>query len=370
MLSDSKGLNHVAAIGLLLTMLWGGLEVVGALRHGLEFPNSKQEFLDGTSTQSLEKQIDLHLPSRDILIAVDSVVRYKLLRAGGDQVLLGRDGWLFLRDELRPYESALANQTARIAILVKLANFLKQQSVHLLVILVPDKVRIAEAQLPARHLPAHTSLRYQEALQEMQAQGIWTLDLRQALVTAGEPTYYRSDTHWNTRGAGLAANAVAAAVKARGLSLPSTSFATVSTERAVEREGDLIRLMGLSAVSKAWRPLPDMELSSETRQIKPSVTRSGGLLDQVDGPPVVLVGTSYSLRGNFSGQLKQALSAEVLNAAKDGGGFLQATAEYLNDESFQSAKPLLVVWELPERMLTAELTQDTRWIRLIERYCP
>ena len=369
MMRDVKSLNHLAAIGLLLTMVWGGLEVVGAFKQGLDFPISQQELLDGTSTQSLEKQIDLHLPSRNGLIALDSVIRYKLLHAGGDQVLLGRDNWLFLRDELRPYERASENQAARIAMLAKIAKFLNQQSVQLLVVLVPDKARIAEAQLPIQRLPDHTAQRYQEALQDMQALGLWTLDLRQALRASAGVTYYRSDTHWNTQGAGLAANAVAAAVKARGVSLPSTPFVTVLIDQMVEREGDLIRLMGMAGLSQAWRPPSDKEQGSETRPLKPSAARAGGLLDQVDGPPVVLIGTSYSLRGNFAGQLQQALSTEVLNVAKDGGGFLQSAAEYFNDESFQSSKPQLVVWELPERMLPAPLTQDDRWISLIERCC-
>ena len=74
--------------------------------------------------------------------------------------------------------------------------------------------------------------------------------------------------------------------------------------------------------------------------------------------PVVLTGTSYSLRGNFQGHLQQALSARVLNAAKDGAGFVQATGDYLNDEAFQTDPPQVLVWELPERFLTLPLVTD------------
>jgi alginate O-acetyltransferase complex protein AlgJ len=71
---------------------------------------------------------------------------------------------------------------------------------------------------------------------------------------------------------------------------------------------------------------------------------------------VVLVGTSYSLRANFHGQLQQQLGAEVLNVAKDGGGFMQAMNDYLNDDAFKTTPPKLMVWEVPERVFSSPLT--------------
>ena len=52
----------------------------------------------------------------------------------------------------------------------------------------------------------------------------------------------------------------------------------------------------------------------------------------------------------------------MLNAAKDGGGFLQATTAYLKDESFQSAKPDVLVWEIPERFMLAALDGEPTWL--------
>jgi alginate O-acetyltransferase complex protein AlgJ len=79
--------------------------------------------------------------------------------------------------------------------------------------------------------------------------------------------------------------------------------------------------------------------------------------------PVVLTGTSYSLRANFAGFLQQALTAKVLNAAKDGGGFLLATTQYLKDDAFRSAKPKLLLWELPERFLYSPLVEEPQWLK-------
>jgi alginate O-acetyltransferase complex protein AlgJ len=68
------------------------------------------------------------------------------------------------------------------------------------------------------------------------------------------------------------------------------------------------------------------------------------------------------MRGNFHGHLQQALSAKVLNMAKDGGGFLQAMTDYLKDDAFKQSKPKLIVWELPERMLRLPLDGEKDWL--------
>jgi alginate O-acetyltransferase complex protein AlgJ len=68
------------------------------------------------------------------------------------------------------------------------------------------------------------------------------------------------------------------------------------------------------------------------------------------------------LRANFHGFLQQALSTKVLNAAKDGGGFLQATTNYLKDDAFRLAKPKLIIWEIPERFIRNRLEGEMNWL--------
>jgi alginate O-acetyltransferase complex protein AlgJ len=118
----------------------------------------------------------------------------------------------------------------------------------------------------------------------------------------------------------------------------------------------------LTTVPNFWRPQPDHETPIATRQTSTDKP-AGGLLDDTDALPVTLVGTSYSLRGNFLGHLQQALSAKVLSTAKDGGGFLQAATDYFKNDAFKNSKPRLVVWELPERFLSAPLDNEASWLK-------
>jgi hypothetical protein len=60
----------------------------------------------------------------------------------------------------------------------------------------------------------------------------------------------------------------------------------------------------------------------------------------------------------------------VLNAAKDGGGFLQAATLYLKDEAFRSNKPTVLVWELPERFLWRKLDDEAGWLESVKLSSP
>ena len=138
----------------------------------------------------------------------------------------------------------------------------------------------------------------------------------------------------------------------------ASEFSTSPTGPERERVGDLLRLMGLEHNPNWLRPPPDREITVKTQQT--SAKAAGGLLDD-NSVPVVLAGTSYSLRANFHGFLQQALRAEILNSAQDGGGFLQSISAYLADQAYQSAKPKLLIWELPERFLTQPLKAELKW---------
>lgn len=356
----------LAALTFSCVMLAGAWQIVAATTdpRGLEFPRRWIDFREGRSTGALEKQLDQKLPARTALITVANGVRYLFTGSGGEQVRTGKDGWLFLTDELRFDVGGDAHLKVRAELLGAAARSLDRQGVKLIVALVPDKARLYSNRLASRHYPDYNSSRYQDALSALRMQGVTAVDLQQSLARAAvqEEVYYRTDTHWNQAGAQIAAQAVARTVQQLGINLENTTFSSTNSSAPVERSGDLIRLMGLEDAPRVLGPRPDMEAPVVTRQS--SADNAGGLFgDSV--VPVVLTGTSYSLRGNFHGFLQQALSAKVLNAAKDGGGFLQATTAYLTDDAFRSAKPKVLVWEVPERFLQSKLDEEPNWLEKV-----
>lgn len=357
----------LAALSFSCVMAAGAWQIFAAFSDagGLEFPRTWTDFREGRSTGALEKQLDQKLPLRPALITAANSVRYLLTGSGGEQVRAGKEGWLFLTEELRFDPNGHAHLAARALLLGAAARSLDRQGVKLVIALVPDKARVYASKLASAHYPDYNSARYSNSLNAFQSQGVTVVDLLKPLTQAAtsQEVYYRTDTHWNQHGAQVAATAVASAVKQLHLELEATSFASAPSGAQAERPGDLIRLMGLDGAPRALAPRADLEAPITTRQA--SADAPSGLFGDA-GVPVVLTGTSYSLRANFVGFLQQALSAKVLNAAKDGGGFLLATTQYLKDEAFRSAKPKLLLWELPERFLYRELDEEQKWLKNVD----
>jgi alginate O-acetyltransferase complex protein AlgJ len=356
----------LSALTLSCVMLVGAWQIIAATQHadGLVFPRTWTDFREGRTTGGLEKQLDHKLPARAALISVANSVRFVLTSGGGEQVRVGKNGWLFLTDELRYESGGTAHLRARAELFGATAHALDRQGVKLVVALVPDKARLYSHQLANGFYPDYNLSRYQDALTRLRSSGVLTVDLLKPLTLAAleGDVYYRSDTHWNQTGAEVAAKEVALAISKLGLELEKTAFNTTSNGAETERTGDLIHMMGLDETPKALRPRPDIETPVITRQS--SADSAAGLFGEVV-VPIVLTGTSYSLRGNFHGFLQQALSVKVLNTAKDGGGLLQAGASYLTDNAFQSAKPKILVWEVPERFLYPKLSDETIWLEKV-----
>ncbi len=367
--NDATALSRFAALAALTfscVMLAGVWQVMSATMNPsvLEYPRSWNDFMQGRSTGTLEKRIEEKLPARAALITIANSARYLFTGSGGDQVRTGKDGWLFLTDELRFETDGSTHLKIRAELLGAAARALDQLGVKLVVVLVPDKARVHASKLSGGRYPDYNSARYQDGLDALQRQGVMTVNLLKPLARAAaqQEVYYRTDTHWNQAGARLAADEVASVVHQLGIALEASTFSSNPGGVPVERSGDLIRLMGLEDVSKALGLHPDTEIPVVTRQT--SVDSAIGLFGD-SAVPVVLTGTSYSLRANFVGFLQQALSTKVLNAARDGGGFLQATSQYLNDDSFKSAKPKVLIWELPERFLWNKLDEEPKWLEKV-----
>jgi alginate O-acetyltransferase complex protein AlgJ len=357
-------------------MVMGSYQIWGAATNpdGLDMPRDWKSFREGISTQALEKQLDQKMPMRQTLIALANSTRYKLFGGGAEQVRVGKNDWLFLTDELR-FEGDdgktrnAANLKARLDLIASIAKRLESQSVHLVLALVPDKARLYPDQLQAGVYPLYNQSRYADILQGLEARKVRTVNLWAPFAQAagagkdGE-LYYRTDTHWNQKGARIAAQEIGAVVNqvvgAMKLDIERTEFASKPSSAQQERPGDLIRLMGLEHVPDAFRPKPDREALEVTTP--KSVQQAAQGLFGDSAVPVALTGTSYSMRGNFHGYLQESLAAKVLNTAKDGGGFLQAMTAYLKDDSFKAAKPKVLIWEVPERMLRSPLEGEAIWL--------
>lgn len=354
----------VAGLTLLFVMLLGTWEMIGAMRNPdtYQVPSTFQDFREGKTTGTLEKQIDKNLPSRAHIIATANSIRYTILGGTGDQVRNGKDGWLYLTEEISYEPNANANLRGRAELLSKASKGLEAVGVKLVVALIPDKARVMANHLQSGEYPAYNQNRYQDAVSEMRVRNVTVVDMLSSLTsgTLESDTYYRTDTHWNQTGAHIAAKTIADVIRQLRIEMARTTFASVAAKDITSRPGDLIRLMGLEHTPDWLRPSPDLETTITTQQ---SDTSAGSGLFGETEVTAVLTGTSYSLRGNFHGFLQQELETKILNVAKDGGGFLQATTDYLTNDAFQLSKPKVLIWEIPERFVTMPLKDEATWLQ-------
>lgn len=303
---------------------------------------------DGTLGRQLDRAIEV--PYARTLHGWEAALRYRLFGDLGPQVKEGCPGWLFYRDGLQPAGDGGNGEgdapvEARISTLHAYANALRASGIALVVVTVPDKARVESGALCGlQQAPVMTRRleRWQRALDEA---GVKRVDLLAPLQRA-DPSYYRTDVHWNARGADAAAQVVSGAVLpllgARG----DTRFAH-SQAPAAPRVGDLLQLAGLADVPDAWRPAPDLD-AQET--LTPE--RGGGLLDA--GPPaeVMLAGSSFSRRSAFAERLGERLGREVWNVSLDDGQFDRALQTMWAKRASWPASVRVVIWEMSEDALS------------------
>lgn len=130
-------------------------------------------------------------------------------QSGSDDVILGKNGWLYYASTLRDY-TGTGTMTSRE--LFSAANNLSLMQAHCLsqgadfaFLCPPNKNTLYPQYMPDYGVKneAHDAQRLLGLLAEM---GVKTANLCPAFQTEGEPLYFAHDSHWNSRGAALAAD--------------------------------------------------------------------------------------------------------------------------------------------------------------------
>src|SRR5690606_35009228 len=147
---------------------------------------------------------------RDPSVELWANIQHLIFREGASGVVLGRDGWLFTNQEYLQPRDLEGNLERQIALIDKARVQLAQQGARLIVLPVPMKLDTYAAQSVYTPSKQITGL-YQQFSERLRQQGIDTVDLRSAYLSAAadEQLFLRNDTHWSPRGAELAAQTLA-----------------------------------------------------------------------------------------------------------------------------------------------------------------
>ena len=158
-----------------------------------------------------------------------------------NSVLLGKDSWLFYKSTLEDYTGTnlfTARQSYAAAhALGLMQEYCEQNGIDFCFTVAPNKNSLYGNQMPVRYTAA--SVHNMELLQQqLEAQKVRYVDLFTPLSGAEEQLYYRLDSHWNMRGAQLAAQALLNELKEH-----EVEFDSLVTEKKLPHTGDLYEMV-------------------------------------------------------------------------------------------------------------------------------
>ena len=148
-----------------------------------------------------------HFALRQQLISLDHRLSTGLFGvSGSDSVLAGRDGWLFYASTLSDYTGLAPMSPRELYSAARNLYLMQSQCRDFAFMIAPNKNSLYPRFMPRTGVRAeeHDAHRLMEMLREM---GVAYIDLYGAF--APEPVlYYATDSHWDPRGAALAADLI------------------------------------------------------------------------------------------------------------------------------------------------------------------
>lgn len=204
----------IPSLGLLLTGGSGAAaNQVLAAKPALEKRNGS---LNTAWLEDLSRYVNDRFSLRQEAVTLWARLNAALLHSSvTDQVILGRDGWLYYTPTLPDYARTAPLSTRELWCAARRLSLLQEyaegQGGQFLFTIAPNKASLYPEQLPT--LPRANAPSNAEALaEELARQGVHYLDLFAVFRSQDETLYFPRDSHWTSRGAALAADAILSAL--------------------------------------------------------------------------------------------------------------------------------------------------------------
>lgn len=229
--------------------------------------------------------------------------------SGADGVVAGRDGWLFLQEELEHLASTAfygpeVVRTSRAAkpefadplpAIIDFNRQLKERGVELIFVPIPPKALIYPDKLPgnfSRPVGVELSRPYAQLYDKLAEQGVQVLDLIPIFSSARDTAqlYCKTDTHFSGAGLAVVADALSRKIKQEAWYPAVPKKAYKKEERAVDISGDLARME--KSDTKETLPLQFVTDAATGKNVSPD-----------PDSPVLLLGDSHTLVFSVGGDL-------------------------------------------------------------------
>jgi alginate O-acetyltransferase complex protein AlgJ len=241
--------------------------------------------------------------------------------------------------------------------LEKANKLFERKGIALALVIVPSKIRIHADQLPASNpLDSYTRYKYENIVTALNSSGVNVINLNKAFLasphrTSDTPLFFRLDTHWAPPGSMLAAETIKTGIdanpvlKAALASTPEEKYELQWAKRKTNvRERDLVRLFPADGPEFTVEQI----LQFKVRRLQAVQT---GLLGGGSNIGITVIGSSFTNKTTgFPDAIRYTLQRDLLDISlpvDQGPWFGMST--YLQDDSFKTKPPKLIIWEIPER---------------------
>lgn len=152
---------------------------------------------------------------RNKVVDAFSTLKTEIFYEGNDQVIVGRDDFLFFAETLDSYtgEDAMTDDEINAAAdsLLNLYEYSREHGVDFLFICAPNKNSIYPEMMPSRYIMKTEGRDFDRLTHALDERDVPYIDLRDTLTAKkdGQLVYHKRDTHWNTEGARIAVEAIA-----------------------------------------------------------------------------------------------------------------------------------------------------------------
>ena len=157
----------------------------------------------------IEEYLADHYAFRPLMVTADAKLKASLFgESTSDQVIIGKEDWLFFRSTLDDYQRVIKlsdNDLYRISRILELQDeYLSQQGVRLVFMVAPNKASIYPEYMPERFVRLDSKSDYERLCEYLSDSGLDIIDLHESLRGQSAQVYHKLDTHWNNLGATVA----------------------------------------------------------------------------------------------------------------------------------------------------------------------
>lgn len=268
----------------------------------------------------------------------------------------GNNDWLFYGVEFTDANDLAATRSS-IELIRRFNRVLERNGITLVFAMVPIKARIYEKHLPPQAvLNPHMASNYDRIAEILRSGHVKVIDLNGPFLNdpkrdSDTPLYLRLDTHWSPSGALLAAEVIRSGIEGDPVlrtvfsKIPNQKFSIHIEKKSVKAQlGDIATKLLNGSRRYTAEPVLSFQVWKED-------TTPGNLLGEGESAEITLMGSSYSAPWyRLPDALRFTLQKNILAISVEAiQGSWFGMESYLRNDSFQSNKPKLLIWEVPER---------------------